>query len=565
MNLSKLFAAAFLVLAANAFAADRNDLALIPFPQTVETSDGTFSLTPRTAIYVNRHSCATAGLLANRLRASTGFPLKIHWDIFSGTPRENSILLTTKNANETLGSEGYELIITTNGVIVRAPTQAGLFYGCQTLLQLLPPEIFSTNIVTENWEAPCIKIEDWPRFQWRGLMLDVSRHFFNKSEVETILDEMALYKLNRFHWHLTDDDGWRIEVKQYPKLTRIGAWRASIDLPRTEAKRRQEPAINPAWMRATADKYDSDGRYGGFYTAKDIREVVAYAAARHIMVVPEIEMPGHSGAAIASYPELGATGKRYDILAPNPFHGGVINVASPATIKFEETVLKNVFKLYPGPYVHIGGDEVPAGDWEHNADCQALMRREGFTNDFQLQSYYIRQMEKFINAHGKTLIGWSEILKGGLATNAVVMDWIGGGKQAAEAGHDAVMTPQAYCYLDHYQSTNHGTEPLAIGGYLPLKKTYSMEPVPAGLSPQLEHHILGPQGNLWTEYVASLPHAQYMIFPRLCALAEAGWSEKESRDWTNFQRRLAENEKTLDELGVNYRRSEQEPATTAAK
>lgn len=561
MNLSKFFAGALMALAVNAFATGINELPLIPLPQEVEASDGAFSLTPQTAIYVDRHSEATAGFLAKRLRISTRFPLKIHWDLFSRAPRDNSILLTTKNADKNLGPEGYELVITTNRIVIRAPTQAGLFYGCQTLLQLLPPEIFSTNIATRTWEASCLQIEDWPRFQWRGLMLDVSRHFFNKSEVEAILDEMALYKLNRFHWHLVDDDGWRLAVKQYPKLTQIGAWRAKIDLPRTEAKRRQEPAIHPDWERATPDKFDSKGRYGGFYTPKDIRDVVAYAAARHIVVVPEIEMPGHSGAAIASYPELGATGKQYDILAPNPFHTGVINPANPATIKFEETVLKEVFKLFPGPYVHIGSDEVPEGAWDHSAACQALMKQKGFTNDFQLQSYYIRQMEKFINGHGKTLIGWSEILKGGLATNAVVMDWIGGGKQAAEAGHDAVMTPQPYCYLDHYQSTNHASEPLAIGGYVPLEKTYSLEPIPAGLSPQLQYHILGPQGNLWTEYIASLPHAQYMIFPRMCALAEVGWSGRESRDWTDFQQRLMENEKALDQLGVNYRRGNPEPAT----
>jgi hexosaminidase len=425
-------------------------------------------------------------------------------------------------------------------------------------LQLLPPEIFSTNVVAENWQVPCVHIRDWPRFPWRGLMLDVSRHFFNKSEVEAVLDEMALYKLNRFHWHLVDDDGWRLEVKDYPRLTQIGAWRDNISLPRTH-KPGQGPSAHPAWAAATSDKYTADRRYGGFYTPSDIREVVAYAAARQITVVPEIEMPGHSGAANASYPWLGVSGKPYNMLAPGKFHGGVLNVANPNTIKFEENVLKEVFQLFPGPYVHIGGDEVAAGVWDTNAACRALMQREGFTNDDQLESYFLRQIGAFVGAHHKTLIGWSEIAKGGLGTNAVVMDWIGGAAQAAEAGHDAIMTPQPYCYLDHYQSTNHAAEPLAIGGYIPLQQVSSLGPMPTNLPAQFQSHILGPQANLWTEYVASLPHVQYMIFPRECALAEVGWSAKNARHWPDFQRRLAADEQRLDELGVHYRPGMAEP------
>ena len=555
---------AVLLLTANALAVGTNDLALIPWPQEVQQHDGQFTITSQTRIYIDCPSCATADLLAKCLRPSTGYPLKIRFEMPFGKPSANAILLTTKGADKSLGPEGYELTVSTNGIVIRAPTQTGLFYGSQTLLQLLPPEIFSSNAVCASWSVPCVQIRDWPRFPWRGLMLDVSRHFYNTSEVEAVLDEMAFYKLNRFHWHLVDDDGWRLEVKKYPRLTEIGAWRTNIDLPRNH-KPGQGPNTHPAWLSPTPDKYRADGDYGGFYTPKDIRAVVAYAAARHIMVVPEIEMPGHSGAAIAAYPELGTTGKPYDILAPNPFHGGVINVANPNTIKFEQTVLKEVFKLFPAPYVHIGGDEVPAGAWDHNAACQALMRQEGFTNDFQLQSYYTRQIAKFIDAHGKTLIGWSEILKGGLATNAVVMDWIGGADKAAEAGHDAILTPQPYCYLDHYQSTNHPLEPRAIGGYLPLRQVYSLEPVPTNLPPQLQFHILGPQGNLWTEFIASLPHIQYMIFPRACALAEVGWSAKDARNWPDFQQRLALDEKWLDQWGVNYRPGSSEPLPVPPK
>jgi hexosaminidase len=534
----KLFTAfAVSFFAATVFAADTNELALIPLPQKVQQLGGAFHLTPQTRIYADWSSRKTAKLLAERLRQSTGYPLKVKTKFFSSTAIPNCILLTTKNANTNLGTEGYELSVATNSVVIRAPTQVGLFYGGQTLLQLLPPQIFSTNVVAnENWQIPCVQIEDLPRFQWRGLMLDVSRHFYNVAEVEKFLDEMALYKLNHFHWHLTDDQGWRIEIKKYPKLTQIGARRTHSDIEPPD----KEIHAHPAWAEPTADKFGPDGRYGGFYTQKNIREVVAYAAARHITVVPEIEMPGHSIAALTAYPQFSS----------GP---GIYDPANPGTFTFLENILNEVFQLFPGKYIHIGGDEVRKDYWKKSADCQALMKRKGLKNEDELQSWFTRRMEKFINAHGKTLIGWSEILKGGLATNAVVMDWIGGGKQAAEAGHDAVMTPSAYCYLDHYQSTNHATEPRAIGGFLPLEKVYSFEPVPTNLPAQFQSHILGAQGNLWTEYVASLPHAQYMIFPRMCALAEVDWSAKNARDWDDFRQRLKVDEQRLDELGVNYR------------
>ncbi len=545
------FLMAFLGIAA--FGADTN-LALIPLPQHVQRMEGTFTLTPDTCIYADRASRDTAQFLAQRLRRATGYPLKVH----SGTSSvpQNAILLTTKDANTNLGDEGYNLTVNPSGVVIRASTQAGVFYGGETLMQLLPPEIFSTNPVANvAWETPCVQIEDWPRFQWRGLMLDVSRHFTGTHDVEALIDEMSYYKLNRFHWHLVDDDGWRLQVPKYPKLTEIGAWRDHALLDRT-VDEQTKSTVHAPWMAPSPDKFGPDGRYGGYYTEKDVREVVAYAAQRHIMVVPEIEMPGHSGAALASYPELRSSPEPYVMEKPGDFQGGVMNVANLQTYVFYQNVLKEVFRLFPSPYIHIGGDEVPAGAWDSNAACQAMMKEHGFTNDYQLQSYFIQQMEKFINAHNKTLIGWSEILKGGLAKNAVVMDWIGGGKLAAEAGHNAVMTPCApvdYCYFDHYQSSNHRTEPQAFGGYLPLARVYSFEPIPADLSPALQFHILGPQGNLWTEMIASFPHVQYMIFPRACAMAEVGWSAKDARDWPDFQNRLAVDEERLDLLGVNYR------------
>jgi hexosaminidase len=555
-TLKYLWLAAIPFLAATALA-DTNGLALIPEPQKVQQLDGTFTLTPFTTIYADRPSLKTAELLAERLRQSTGYPLEVHWKMSSSAP-ENAIWLTTKNANSQLGAEGYDLTVAVNGVVIRAPTQAGLFYGDQTLLQLLPPEIFSTNVVNVDWTTPCVQIEDWPRFQWRGLMLDVSRHFYNKAEVEALLDEMSLYKLNRFHWHLVDDQGWRIEIKKYPLLTQIGAWRDQLNFVRPDGQLH----AHPAWIKPGPDKYAPDRSYGGFYTQKDIREIVAYAAARHIMIVPEIEMPGHSSAALSAYPQFSVGGATPpDGIPRKP--PGIYDPSNEGTYVFLDNILSEVFKLFPGPYVHVGGDEVQKKYWHNSPACQALMQKEGLQNEDELQSYFEKRMEAFIDAHHKILIGWSEILKGGLGTNAVVMDWIGGGKQAAEAGHDAIMTTESYYYLDHYQSTNHVTEPRAIGGYTPLKATYTYNPIPADLSPQSQSHILGVQANLWTEYVMSFAHVQYMVFPRECALAETGWSAWDTHNWDDFQRRILADEKRQDELGVNFRPGVFEPINEA--
>jgi hexosaminidase len=404
------------------------------------------------------------------------------------------------------------------------------------------------------WTAPCVQIEDWPRFQWRGLMLDVSRHFYSKPEVEAVLDEMSLYKLNRFHWHLVDDQGWRIQIKKYPKLTEVGAWRDKVDF----VKPSHETFAQPDWAKPTPDKFAPNGRYGGFYTQKDIRDVVAYAAARHILIVPEIEMPGHASAALNAYPQFSVGGATPPGGIPRKIPG-IYDPSNEGTYVFLDNILAEVFELFPGPYIHVGGDEVRKDYWKRSPACQALMKKEGLANEDELQSYFEKRMETFIDAHHKTLIGWSEILKGGLGTNAVVMDWIGGGKEAAEAGHDAVMTTESYYYLDHYQSTNYPAEPRAIGGYTPLKSIYTYNPIPSDLTPQFQSYILGVQANLWTEYVRSLAHAQYMIFPRECALAETGWSAWDAHNWDDFQRRIAVDSKRLDELGVNYRPGTSEP------
>lgn len=522
----------------------------------MEIDSGTFHLRPDTRILTDRPSRQTARQLVAWLHPVTGYALDIQPVGSPDGAVTNTILLTTQGASTNLGPEGYELTVTPNAVVIRAPTQAGLFYGMETLRQLLPPEIFSSNVVAAaDWPVRCVRIQDWPRFPWRGVMLDVSRHFYNKAEVEKILDEMALHKLNRFHWHLVDDQGWRIEIKKYPRLTQVGAWRHESDF---EPPNRGINA-KPDWTQPSADKFGPDGRYGGFYTQDDIREVVAYAAARHILIIPEIEMPGHSSAALAAYPQYSCFGGPYSTDNYLNAHPGIYDPAKEGTFKFLDGVLSEVFKLFPGPYVHIGGDEVQKSSWRNSPDCQALMKREGLKNEEELQSYFIKRMEKYVNAHHKTLIGWSEILQGGLAKNAVVMDWIGGGREAASAGHDVVMTPTAYCYLDHYQATNHATEPRAIGGYLSLHKVYSFDPVPTNLPPEDVSHVLGAQGNLWTEYVEALPHAEFMIFPRACALAEVTWSSKESHNWDDFVSRLQVDEERMDQWDVNYRRGTDQP------
>ncbi|MDR3378634.1 MAG: beta-N-acetylhexosaminidase [Verrucomicrobiae bacterium] len=539
MNLKLLTGTAAAMLAAATLLA--GEPALIPQPQQLERQAGVFTLSPQTRIETDRASADTGKFLAARLARATGYHFKVSSRLTAETAGglAGAILLTTNGADASHGAESYELTVETGRVVIRASAQAGLFYGAQTLLQLLPPEIYSTNTVTGvSWEAPCVRIQDWPRFQWRGLMLDVSRHFFTKQEVEQLLDVMAEHKINTFHWHLVDDNGWRIEIKKYPKLTSGGAWRGGV-------------GFGLATNSTTA--YGPDGRYGGFYTQNDIREVVKYAAERHITIVPEIEMPGHSLAALASYPEIGTGAGPFEVPLKGGVNPGIYSPAKEEAFEFLDNVLAEVFQLFPGKYVHIGGDEVPKEPWKNDAACQALMKREGLKNEEELQSWFIRRMEKYVNSQGKTLLGWSEILQGGLAQNAAVMDWIGGGKEAAKAGHDVVMTPTSRCYFDYFQSTNHEGEPHAIGGYLPLKKVYTFEPLPEGLSPEAQGHILGAQGNLWTEYVPNFRHAEYMIFPRLTALSEVTWSAKSARDWQGFNGRLKTQARRYDAQGVNYR------------
>ncbi len=529
--------AAILFTFAGAVVRAENPTFIIPAPMKAEIRQGQFQLLATSRIIAGREFKNEAELLAARLRPATGFALKIK----SGKTKISGgdIVLTTNAADASLGPEGYELSVTTNGVVVRATTAAGIFYGTQSLLQLLPPEIFSAQRVsTVAWTVPCMEVSDSPRYGWRGFMLDVSRHFFMKDEVEKMLDLMAIYKLNTFHWHLVDDQGWRIEIKKYPKLTRVGAWRDSI-------------GFGLASNSATA--YDAQGRYGGFYTQRDIREVVDYAAARHITIVPEIEMPGHSSAALMAYPQFACSNANILMPAKGGVFTGVYCAGNDATFEFLANILKEVAGLFPGKYIHIGGDEVNKSNWKHCPECQARIHALGLKDEKELQAYFINRIEKVVNGQGKNLIGWSEIREGGLAPSAALMDWIGGGAESAASGHDVVMTPTKYCYFDHYQSTNRAAEPVAIGGFLPLERVYLFEPMPENLAPEFHTRVLGGQANLWTEYIPNLRKVEYMTFPRLEALSEADWSPKDERDWDDFKARAALNEKRLDALNVNYR------------
>jgi hexosaminidase len=481
---------------------------------------------------------------------------------------KNVILLKIDLSLGRLGEEGYTLEVERERVEIRAPASAGIFYGVQTLRQLFPPEIFARakltaegaegrdgglktaptekraaeqprNSATPNrvrWAVPCVSIVDRPRFAWRGAHLDVVRHFLPKEFVLKFIDTIALHKLNTFHWHLTDDQGWRLEIKKYPKLTAVGAWR-------------KETRVG---KEGESDKFDGTP-HGGFYTQEEIREVVEYARRRYVTVVPEIEMPGHAQAAIASYPELGVTGEPLEVMTFWGVSKNIFNVEE-STIEFLQDVLDEVLALFPSKYIHIGGDEAVKDQWRASPRVQERMRELGVKNEEELQSWFIRRMDQFLTARGRRLVGWDEILEGGLAPGATVMSWRGvrGGIEAAKAGHDVVMAPSQYTYFDHYQSRGPD-EPLAIGGFTPLEKVYAYEPVPDALNGEERQRVLGAQGQLWTEYIASPEQAEYMAWPRLCALAEVVWSPRELRVWPNFAWRLRTHVLRLQGLGVKYR------------
>ena len=511
-------------------------IAIIPRPQSITRTSGHFTLNADTQILAAPDMTATAHYLAELLRPATGYPLPVTSEADANANTPNTILLSAPAEDTGNNYEGYQLHVTPQYIDIRAATSAGLFNGVQTLRQLLPPAIESQQVVTGMpWRIPAGLIQDWPEFTWRGLHLDVARHWFPVDFIKRYLDLMALHKLNVFHWHLTDDQGWRIEIKQYPKLTAIGSHRRATPLPH--------------------DRTQSDGQpYSGHYTQDDIREVVAYAAARNITVVPEIEMPGHALAVLAGYPELGCVGTGYEVWTQWGIAEEVFCAGNEAVFTFLQNVLSEVLELFPSEYIHIGGDECPKTRWRACPKCQARIHDEGLVDEDALQSYFVRRIERWLNDHGRRLIGWDEILEGGLAPNATVMNWRGtsGGIAAARAGHDVVMTPMSHCYLDYYQSTDRDQEPPAIGNYLPLERVYAFDPQ-AGISEDRHAHVLGGQGNLWTEYIPTTAQIEYMAYPRAAALAEAVWSSPDSRNFEDFRRRWAIHQRRLDQMGVNYR------------
>ncbi|HLB82461.1 MAG TPA: beta-N-acetylhexosaminidase [Gemmatimonadales bacterium] len=513
--------------------------AIIPRPAHIARASGAFTLTAATVITTDRATRRLGELLGDYLFPATGFRLTVRT---GGAPAgAPAISIRLDSALARFGDEGYRLDVRPTGIAIRAYGPAGAFYALQTLRQLLPPEIFRQATVTGvAWVVPAVAIQDAPRFAWRGIHLDAARHFMPKEFVKKLIDLAALHKLNRFHWHLTDDQGWRLEIKQYPRLTQVGAWRRQTIIGRPDDD-------------STKWRFDAQP-HGGFYTQDDVREIVAYARARFVTIVPEIEMPGHSQAAIAAYPELGNRG---DTLAVWTGWGVDENILNPgdATVRFYQNVLTEVMALFPGRWIHIGGDEAPKTQWKASPLAQARIRELGLKDEDELQSWFTRRMDEFLTAHGRTLVGWDEILQGGLAPNAVVMSWRGvdGGIIAARAGHDVVMAPGSHTYFDHYPTADTANEPLAIGGYLPLDTVYAYEPIPAALAASEAHHVLGAQGQVWTEYIPDPKRVEYMAFPRACALAEVLWTPREEKDYTDFQRRLAAHLARLTVLDVNYR------------
>ena len=508
-------------------------MAIIPRPLRLVPGAGSFDLTGATTIVAAAEVEQAASALAARLRSATGFPLPVR----RSTAGQDVILLRLNS--DIPHEEGYGLTVSPDGVAIRAKSAAGLFRGTQSLLQLFGRSPFaSAGSGTSAWTLPAVVIDDHPRFVWRDLMLDTGRHFMPVPFIKRLLDLMALYKLNVFHWHLTEDHGWRLEIRKYPRLTEVGAWR-------------RETLIGH--LDKPPHRYDGV-HYGGFYSQDEVREIVAYAAARHITVVPEIDMPGHMQAAIAAYPELGNLDEPIAVACKWGISEHVLNVREQ-TIRFMEDVLDEVMELFPSPYIHIGGDECLKKEWRESAEMQARIKELGLADEDELQSYFIRRIAKYLHDRGRKAIGWDEILEGGLAEEATVMSWRGeeGGITAAKAGHDVIMTPSNSVYLDYYPSEDRSREPLAMGGCTTLETVYGFDPVPDELSGRPAEHVLGTGAKLWTEYIRTPEHAEYMLFPRLCALAEVAWSGRDQRDYQDFLRRLDGHRRHFAALDVNYR------------
>ena len=529
----------FIVYSSKAQNPNTSGISIIPWPQEVQVGKGHFVLNKNTVIVVpknNADALRIAQMLADKLKKAAGITLPIRQENLSD--RKNSIIFGLNAGATDLGKEGYKLSVSKQRAQLNANEAAGLFYGLQTIYQLLPAEIESETVMKGiKWLIPGVEIKDVPRFGWRGMHLDVSRHMFSVEFIKKYIDNMAMHKLNTFHWHLTDDQGWRLEIKKYPKLTEIGGWR-------------KETLIGHV---AIDTPHRFDGKpYGGYYTQEQAKEIVAYAKDRFITVIPEIDMPGHATAAIAAYPELGDTGKQIDVETYWGVFSNLFNVREE-TFGFLEDVLTEVMAIFPAEYIHIGGDEAAKDGWKKSAEIQQKIKELGLKDEHELQSYFIKRMERFINAKGRKMIGWYEILEGGLAPNATVMSWQGveGGILAAKSKHDVIMTPIQHLYFWFYQG-NRKTEPLAGDGYLPLEKVYRYEPVPPQLKPEETKYILGAQACAWTEYMPDESTVEYMVFPRISALSEVVWSPKEVKDWKGFTDRLGKQYKRYDYRKINY-------------
>lgn len=511
-------------------------IALIPQPQELTAGSDYFQLTPKASITLDTSNDALVGIARyfnTKITPATGFELPIE---------KHGKIQFNLTDDASLGEEGYHLQVKHSDIILTAYRPAGIFYGVQSLLQMLPPQIKSGKAQPKDtkWQIPCAEIKDTPKFPWRGLMMDVSRHWFTKDEVKKMIDEIAEYKMNVFHWHLTDDQGWRVEIKSLPKLTEAGAWRA--------------PRVGQWWQREPQQPGE-EATYGGFYTQEDIKEVLAYAAERYVRVIPEIDVPGHSVAALVAYPELSCMKAPTAVNVGNKFYGedeNTLCIGKEESFEFMDKVLTEVAALFPDEYIHIGGDECFKGFWHKCPRCQARMKAEGLKNEEELQSYFIHRMESILKDKGKKLIGWDEILEGGLAPDATVMSWRGmeGGIKSAKAGHHVIMTPAEHCYLDLWQG-EPSVEPDTYS-MCRLTDSYNFNPVPDSVPAEM---VIGGQGNLWAESIPTFRHAEYMVWPRGWALAEVLWSGPEKTDWNSFYPRVEQHFVRADEAEINYARS----------
>ena len=506
---------------------------VVPMPLEINTTQqASFLLKSGVTVYYpagNEKMQRNAEFLASYVKAQTGIELQVQ----AGEGGKEGIVLQLGLAND--NPEAYQLKVDASQVVISSPSEAGVFYGIQTLRKAVDVAEGS------NVELPAVEIKDQPRFGYRGMMLDVGRHFFSMDEIKTYIDMMALHNINRFHWHLSEDQGWRIEIKKYPKLTEIGSMR-------------KETVIGH-----NSGKYDGKPN-GGFYTQEQAKEIVAYAAERYITVIPEIDLPGHMQAALAAYPELGCTGGPYEVWTQWGVSDNVLCAGNDQTIQFIKDVLAEIVEIFPSEYIHVGGDECPKVKWSTCPKCQARIKALGLksdnkhTKEERLQSYVIHEAEEFLNSKGRKMIGWDETLEGGLAPNATVMSWRGeaGGIEAAKQHHDVVMTPNTYLYFDYYQSKDTETEPMAIGGYLPIERVYSYEPMPKSLSPEEQKYIVGVQANLWTEYIPDFKQVQYMVLPRMAALSESQWCAPEKKNYEAFLQRVSRLVNIYAKNGWNY-------------